>query len=78
MSGVIGPVKRMTADRLVKARTAIPELAPALPSESERSRASSVALANPPGGDAGQKRDITRRKHVDDPLAWAPAAKEAQ
>jgi hypothetical protein len=78
MSGVIGPVKRATADRLVKAGTAISELAPALPGESERTRASSVALANPSGRDAGQERDITRRKHVDDPLAWAPAAKEAQ
>ncbi len=55
MSGVIGPVKRATAARLVKAGIAIPPLAPASLGGSARTEAAEGALANPPGRDAEQE-----------------------
>jgi PAS domain S-box-containing protein len=55
VSGVIGPVKRATADRLVKAGIAIPPLAPASLGGSARTEAAEGALANRPGRDAEQE-----------------------
>jgi PAS domain S-box-containing protein len=55
VSGVIGPVKRATAARLVKAGIAIPPLAPASLGGSARTEAAGGALANPPGRDAEQE-----------------------
>jgi len=55
VSGVIGPVKRATAARLVKAGIAIPPLAPASLGGSARTEAAEGALANPPGRDAEQE-----------------------
>jgi len=55
VSGVMGPVKRATAARLVKAGIAIPPLAPASLGGSARTEAAEGALANPPGRDAEQE-----------------------
>jgi PAS domain S-box-containing protein len=55
VSGVIGPVKRATAARLVKAGIAIPPQAPASHGESARTGAASGGLDNPPGRDAEQE-----------------------